>query len=71
MDEITQHPEGEVEVLVEQGGREGDTRLFLDVLPQLAQIGDVGLEIFLAGGFGHGAHDETAVDVGIQYPCSI
>ncbi len=59
-DEVAQGALAQAEVLVQQLRREEADRRPGDLAPQLAQVGDVGGELGVGGGFGHRAHDEAA-----------
>ena len=64
MRKITQHAQAEIEILVEQRQRCGLARLRLDVVPEFAQVFDVGGEFTVGRGFSHGADDESAFFIG-------
>ncbi|CKL24360.1 Uncharacterised protein [Neisseria meningitidis] len=56
-DHIAQHAQTQGQILIKQGFRRPDFRLFLDVFPHFGQVVDVGLELFVGGVFGVGADD--------------
>uniref|UniRef100_A0A7S4D5R6 Uncharacterized protein n=1 Tax=Heterosigma akashiwo TaxID=2829 RepID=A0A7S4D5R6_HETAK len=58
--QVAQHALNQAEILVQQAGRRRGEGLLADLLPGLAQIGDVGGEFVVARVLGIGAQDEAA-----------
>ncbi len=58
--QVAHHPQGEIEVLVQQGGRRDAAGALADLLPQPGEVEEVGLELLPPLALARRAHDQPA-----------
>ena len=60
-EQVANHANGELRLLVQTGRRLALLRLGLDLVPDVEQAAEIGLELFLGGAFGGRAHDHAVL----------